>query len=292
MYYMLYRECVGCVATGGVKHFYSREEARAAMKKAFEGHKNIVGLPKEEDDENKVVVMDDSISVITSSYSCIWQIGSAAPQDPENAPGAALLETVGEETKASFYGSMEDARQAMQHELRCQVEWYYALGDLVSDPSEDDEANWQKLISEPREFGDFGFGDTAAWAHILTDRYSWRIFPLEYPGDKVAFTYDGKTYAMTPEEIEAAYRYQQKQYRLQDAAAQLNMFIAGVSDPDWDEPEFAEELVWFEKTHGITYKQAQELAEEFLLAFESLADCNVDENTTWQRAIGNVLSGL
>ena len=145
---------------------------------------------------------------------------------------------------------------------------------------------------EPKEFEDFGFKDTTAWSDILNDKYNWQIIPLEFPGDKVVFTHEGKSFALTSEEIEAAYRYQQKQYRLQDAVNQLNIFIAGVSDPDWDDPDFAGDLKRFEEIHGISYEKALEMAEDFLLAFESLADCNVDENTAWQDAIGNVLSGL
>lgn len=43
------------------------------------------------------------------------------------------------------------------------------------------------------------------------------MIEMENKKDLVSFEYEGKTYVMTQEEIEAAYRYQEQQYRKCDA---------------------------------------------------------------------------
>jgi len=46
-------------------------------------------------------------------------------------------------------------------------------------------------------------------------------------GRTIAFEYNGSTYALTEDEIKAAYRYQERWYRLDDARRQLNILIFG-----------------------------------------------------------------
>lgn len=41
----------------------------------------------------------------------------------------------------------------------------------------------------------------------------------------VRFTHHGKTYEMTEDQIEAAFRYQERQYRKEDAKYQLDEFV-------------------------------------------------------------------
>jgi len=106
---------------------------------------------------------------------------------------------------------------------------------------------------------------------------------------KIEFEYGGKTYSMTEEEIEAAYRYKERQYRKEDALRQLNQFIFDEDDPEDDGSSIEEKKRWFECIYLITYEEAREMLDDFVDTFEDFADCNVDENQTWHDAIEEVL---
>ena len=49
--------------------------------------------------------------------------------------------------------------------------------------------------------------------------------------ETVTFEFEGKVYQMTREEIEAAYRYREREYRQSDAEIALQYFVFGC-DPD------------------------------------------------------------
>lgn len=116
---------------------------------------------------------------------------------------------------------------------------------------------------------------------------------MEGSKDLVSFDHCGVKYTMTQQEIEAAYRYQEHQYRLQDAQCQLDILVFGCSDIDLEDPEFRDELKWFEKRHGITYAEAStsDMLERYIRRYENRFDCNQDENGQWEAAIMAVLEG-
>ena len=118
------------------------------------------------------------------------------------------------------------------------------------------------------------------------------MFIMESGPDVVNFEYDGVKYAMTEQEIEAAYRYRERQYRLQDAESHLNILVFGVDDgSDFDDPEDEEAKRYFSEDYGISYEEAmsEDMLNEYLRRFENRFDCNYDENSQWEAAIRAVL---
>lgn len=105
------------------------------------------------------------------------------------------------------------------------------------------------------------------------------MITMENTRELIDFEYYGKSYRMAPEEIEAAYRYQEMQYRkIEDLDA--------VSDED--RAEYEKE---FETSYGITFEEAKESIPEIVSYFFQKTDCNVGENTTWYEAIEAVFGG-
>lgn len=114
----------------------------------------------------------------------------------------------------------------------------------------------------------------------------------------IRFSYNGKQYAMTADEIEAAYRYQKRQYRLQDAERQLKYLCFG-EEVDDDEikssdrrDEITDALDSFEHDYCISYSEARKHLDAFVLKFEIGQDCGVDENSQWENAIKGALKDL
>lgn len=110
----------------------------------------------------------------------------------------------------------------------------------------------------------------------------------------VCFEYNGKKYTMTRDEIEAAYRYQEHKYLLEDAERQLDIFIFGyeVDDPDNLTELEQDDAEYFLNRYGLTYEDAKKYTEAFVDKFESSFDCNSDENSTWDNSIRWVLQDL
>ena len=73
----------------------------------------------------------------------------------------------------------------------------------------------------------------------------------------VVTSWNGKSWEMTPEQIEAAYRYKERQYRIEDAKNQLEL-----------------NADWIEGKYGYSYNEiiefSEELAERFQNDFDSL----------------------
>lgn len=118
------------------------------------------------------------------------------------------------------------------------------------------------------------------------------MFTMESGHSVVNFEYDGVKYSMTEQEIEAAYRYQEHQYRLEDAKRQLNTLAFGCDDgSDFDDPEDEEAKRYFAEDYGISYEEAgsEDMLEEYLRRFENRFDCDIDENSQWEAAIRAVL---
>lgn len=80
----------------------------------------------------------------------------------------------------------------------------------------------------------------------------------------VVTSWTGKSWEMTPEQIEAAYRYKEHQYRIEDAENQLD----GNAD-------------WIEEEYGYSIDEVMDFADELAERFEDKFDCNVSENDDW-----------
>lgn len=118
------------------------------------------------------------------------------------------------------------------------------------------------------------------------------MITMEPGAGVVRFEHNGVQYAMTEQEIEAAYRYQEHQYRLKDAEVHLNFLAFGYDDgSDFDDPESQRAKAGFAEKYGISYEEAasDEMLEEYLQRFEDLFDCNASENSVWEAAILSVL---
>lgn len=91
----------------------------------------------------------------------------------------------------------------------------------------------------------------------------------------IVTSWDGKSWEMTPEQIEAAYRYREYQYRLADAKNQLELH------EDWIEGEY-----------GYSYDEAIEYAEELVERFQDNFDCNMPENNVWINCIREMFDSI
>ncbi len=119
------------------------------------------------------------------------------------------------------------------------------------------------------------------------------MFKMEPRTDLIRFKCDSVEYAMTEGEIEAAYRYRERQYRLEDAKRQLNTLIFGCDDGSgFDDPEDKKIKEDFQQDYGISYDVAisPPMLEEYLRRFENRFDCDYDENSQWEAAIRAVLA--
>lgn len=108
----------------------------------------------------------------------------------------------------------------------------------------------------------------------------------------IHFEYDSTEYALTEKEIEAAYRYQLRQCRLEDAKRNLRILALNVDDAGClTDAEVAVKKQDFEKRYGVSLEDASapDMLSEYLRRFESRFDCDYDENTQWEAAIEAVL---
>ena len=106
----------------------------------------------------------------------------------------------------------------------------------------------------------------------------------------VRFTHLGEIYEMTEQQIEAAFRYQLRQYMKADAKYQLDQFIYG-DDPDCLN-SMARQIQEddFKDRYGMDASEAYKLIDKILDRYDKVESCDVDENTTWQNAIREVLT--
>lgn len=124
------------------------------------------------------------------------------------------------------------------------------------------------------------------------------MFSLETAKEVVRFTHNGVDYAMTRDEIDAAYDFVKREFLEEDALRQLDYFIFGYSEPFiGEDPDSApdgeiEDLNDFERKFGISYAEAKNLKSSFVASFMSCSDCNIPENDLWHEAIYRVLDGL
>ena len=91
----------------------------------------------------------------------------------------------------------------------------------------------------------------------------------------VVTSWNGKSWEMTPEQIEAAYRYKERQYRIDDAYNQLEL-----------------NADWIEEKYGYSYNEVIEHAEELAECFHDNFDCDMSENSLWSSFITEMFDGL
>lgn len=85
---------------------------------------------------------------------------------------------------------------------------------------------------------------------------------------KVKSTTADIAYEMTEDQIEAAYRYQEHQYLIEDAKNQLEL-----------------NADWIEDRYGYSYDEIIGVAEKLGKRFEESCDCSIPENETWNAVI-------
>lgn len=107
----------------------------------------------------------------------------------------------------------------------------------------------------------------------------------------VRFTYLGKTYEMTEEQIEAAFRYQERQYRKEDAKYQLDEFVYGCSPDELNAIDRQMQELSFRRWYKMEAADAYKLIDEILDRFDKIFSCEIPENTIWENAIRAVLTG-
>ena len=91
----------------------------------------------------------------------------------------------------------------------------------------------------------------------------------------VVTSWNGKSWEMTPEQIEAAYRYKEHQYRIEDAENQLEL-----------------NADWIEDKYGYSGDEIAEFAEELAERFQDNFDCNMSENNVWSNCITEMFNAV
>lgn len=107
----------------------------------------------------------------------------------------------------------------------------------------------------------------------------------------VTFSHLGKEYTMTKEEIEAAYRYQQSAYALEDAARNFDAFVFGWN-ADPDALDAKDKIEDFEAEYGVGYSAACAHLKDMEERFFDKYDCGQSEDDMWVDAIEYVLKSL
>lgn len=107
--------------------------------------------------------------------------------------------------------------------------------------------------------------------------------------ERKVFFYKGKRYEMTDEEIEAGYYFRQRQNLYEDAKRHLMVFILGDEQENVSSSDQMKAIYDFEHKYKMEVVEAARLMDKMIARFEKLTDCNIDENSTWNAAIWDVL---
>lgn len=105
------------------------------------------------------------------------------------------------------------------------------------------------------------------------------------------------TITLSTDELEAAYREQEHNYRLEDAKAHFLESVGYDLDCDDDDADNLVSAQEFEDDYGFSISEAiNPGADNYLLAailqkYEDSSDCNAPENDTWEKAVWAVLRG-
>ena len=111
--------------------------------------------------------------------------------------------------------------------------------------------------------------------------------------ETVTFEFEGKVYQMTREEIEAAYRYREREYRQSDAEVAIEYFAFGSEDPEsMTDAEYKQAVDSFEEQYGVKYNDLMKRALEIVDLFFQKQDCNIAENQTWEDTIVDVVQRM
>lgn len=111
--------------------------------------------------------------------------------------------------------------------------------------------------------------------------------------EMVTFEFEGKVYQMTREEIEAAYRYREREYRQSDAEVAIEYFAFGSEDPEsMTDAEYKQAVDSFEEQYGVKYNDLMKRAPEIVDLFFQKQDCNIAENQTWEDTIVDVVQRM
>lgn len=111
--------------------------------------------------------------------------------------------------------------------------------------------------------------------------------------ETVTFEFEGKVYQMTREEIEAAYRYREREYRQSDAEVAIEYFTFGSEDPEsMTDAEYKQAVDSFEEQYGVKYNDLMKRAPEIVDLFFQKQDCNIAENQTWEDTIVDVVQRM
>ncbi len=111
--------------------------------------------------------------------------------------------------------------------------------------------------------------------------------------ETVTFEFEGKVYQMTHEEIEAAYRYREREYRQSDAEVAIEYFAFGSEDPEsMTDAEYKRAVDSFEEQYGVKYNDLMKRAPEIVDLFFQKQDCNIAENQTWEDTIADVIQRM
>lgn len=103
--------------------------------------------------------------------------------------------------------------------------------------------------------------------------------------ERKIFSYKGKRYSMTDDEIDAGYYYRQRQNLYADAERHFLNHVFG-DDPDnvsLNEQKAA--IHRFEQETGLMWDETVELIVVAVNIYEKNYNCNVDENAAWNAAI-------
>ena len=96
---------------------------------------------------------------------------------------------------------------------------------------------------------------------------------------------------LTPAEIEAVYRFRERQYRIMDAKRQLIIYVTGCDDVEPSEREKDD----FLKEYGREFEDVlndQDCLSDIVYNYEDRFDCNVSENDTWADAVAVMLDDM
>lgn len=111
--------------------------------------------------------------------------------------------------------------------------------------------------------------------------------------ETVTFEFEGKVYQMTREEIEAAYRYREREYRQSDAEVAIEYFAFGSEDPEsMTDAEYKQAVDSFEEQYGVKYNDLMKRSPEIVDLFFQKQDCNIAENQTWEDTIVDVVQRM
>lgn len=119
------------------------------------------------------------------------------------------------------------------------------------------------------------------------------MITMENTRELIDFEYEGKAYQMTRDEIEAAYRYCEREYRQSDAEVAIEYFTFGSEGPEsMTDAEYKQAVDSFEEQYGVKYNDLMKRAPEIADLFFQKQDCNIAENQTWEDTIADVVQRM